>query len=238
MGFIADAARSGVLLLACVGCAAACSSTVMGSARVAAPRDAKAPKVAPADLAKLLLSDQQVSDIVGVRGLTSFHPYSDIPPPVGETYSEPRCAEAIFNTEWPSYSGTGYTGAVGHKVGESDNGPPHEVDEAVVSFPDAAAASRFVVRTSLDFDRCGDVHFNEVYPPPKGETEYWTIGFAKTVDDIVTVVSTTEGGDGQACAKAITARSNVVIDVYLCAKDATAKIPVDLVNAIANNVPH
>jgi hypothetical protein len=231
-------ARSAVLLALCGGCVVACSTAVAGTARVQTPRDASAPKVAPADLAKLLLSDQQVSEIVGVAGMVSFHPYQDIPPPVGETYSEPRCAEALFNTEWPSYDGSGYTGALGHKVGEPGNRSAHEVDEGVVSFPDAGAATRFVIRTSLDFDRCADNHFSTTDPPPKPETNYYTIGFPKVVGDVVAITSTAEGADGYACAKAITSRSNVVIDVYFCAKDATTKTPIDLVNAIANNVPH
>jgi hypothetical protein len=229
-------ARTAVLLALCGGCVVACSTAVAGTARVQTPRDASAPKVAPADLATLLLSDQQVSEIVGVAGMVSFHPYQDIPPPVGETYSEPRCAEALFNTEWPSYNGSGYTGAAGHKVGEPGDRPAHEVDEGVVSFPDAVSATRFVVRTSLDFDRCADLHFSDTVPPPQPQTNYYTIGFPKTVGDTTTVVSALEGGEGQTCAKAITSRSNVVIDVYFCAKDATAKTPVDLVNAIANNV--
>lgn len=238
MRFITKPARSALPLLICASCAMACSTTVMGSPRVQAPRDPNAPKVAPKDLAKLLLSDQQVSDAVGVPGLVSFHPYDNIPPPQGESYSEPRCAEALFNTEWPSYDGTGYTGAAGHKVGEPGERPLHEVDEAVVSFPDAGAATRFVIRTSLDFDRCADVHFSDTAPPPKPTTDYYTIGFPKMAGDMATVVSTAEDADGYACAKAITARANVVIDVYYCAKDATAKTPIDLVNAIANNVPH
>jgi hypothetical protein len=238
MRLINRTARSALLVLTCVACATACSTTVMGSARVQAPRDANTPKVAPGDLAKLLLSDQQVSDIVGAKGLVSFHPYEKIPPPAGESFSEPRCAEALFNTEWPSYDGSGYTGALGHKVGEPGNRSAHEVDEGVVSFPDAGAATRFVIRTSLDFDRCADNHFSTTDPPPKPETNYYTIGFPKVVGDVVAITSTAEGADGYACAKAITSRANVVIDVYFCAKDAMTKTPIDLVNAIANNVAH
>jgi serine/threonine-protein kinase len=238
MGLLTVGARCALLLLACAGGAVACSNTVTGSSRVQAPGDASAPKVAPADLTKLLLSDQQVSDIVGAPGMVSFEPYQGIPPPAGETYSEPRCAEAVFNTEWPSYNGTGFTGAVGHKVGEPGDRPAHNIDEGVVSFPDAVSATRFVVRTGLDFDRCADTHFSFTTPPPRSQTDYYTIGFPKTVGDMATVVSAVEGGEGRTCARAISSRSNVVIDVYVCATDATAKTAVDLVNAIANNVRH
>jgi hypothetical protein len=238
MGLLTARAQATLLVLACASCALACSTTVTGSARVQAPRDPNAPKVAPADLAKLLLSDKQVSDIVGVAGLVRFDPYDKIQPPGGETYSEPRCAEAVFNTEWPSYDGSGYTGVAGQKVGEPVEQPAHSVDEAVVAFPDANAATRFVIRASVEFDRCADVHFSFTMPPPKSETDYYTIGFPKTVGDITTVVNLAEGSDGYACARGITSRSNVVIDVHLCAKDATAKVPIDLVNAIANNMSH
>lgn len=238
MGSIARVVRSLMLSWVCLGYVAACSTTVPGSPQAQAPRDADAPTVASSDLARLLLSDQQVSDIVGVTGMVKSDVYSDIPGPQGESYSEPRCAEALYNTMWTSYDGSGYSGAAGQRVREPGDDSYNNVDEGVVSFPDAAAATRFVVRTSLEFDSCADVHFSDTSAPTDSETYFWTIGFPQNVGDTVTVVSTEEGQERYGCAKAITSRSNVVIDVYWCAQGAAAKTPADLVNAIANNMPH
>ncbi len=129
-------------MLSCAAVAAACSTTVAGTARPLPARDGKAPVAAPADLPKLLLSDAQISDIIGVGPLVTFDPYTGITPPQGESYSDQSCAEAVWNTMWTAYDGTGYSGAAGRKVGEPGDKHPHDIDQGVVSFPTADAATR------------------------------------------------------------------------------------------------
>lgn len=193
--------------------------------------------VAPDGLEKLLLSDAQISDIVGVNGLVTFHTYTGIMPPQGETFSDPSCAEALFNTMWTGYNGTGFTGGAGRKVGEPGDRHDHDIDQGVVAFPNADAATRFVDRTVLGWDHCADVHLSDTSPPPDSKTDVYTIGFPSTIDDIPTVVNTAEGGEGYVCARAITPRSNVVIDVYVCGKGFTAAQAVAVVKSIANKMP-
>lgn len=231
--------RSAALMLACVTvAAAACSNTVAGAARVRPARDGKAPMVAPADLDKLLLSDAQVSELMGAAGLVTFESYAGIPPPVGEIYSDPSCAEAVWNTMWTAYNGTGYTGGAGRKVGEPADKHPLHTDQGVVSFPSADAATRFVVRAVLDWERCADTHLSSTEPPPDSSTSWYTVGFPRASDDVSTVVDSVEGGQGRTIAHAITSRSNVVIDVYAAGMAMTADKAVAMVNAIADKMPH
>lgn len=227
-----------VLMLVSAGFAAACSDTVPGGPRVQSAPDSAAPPVAPSGLDKLLLSDAEISDTVGVPGLVTFMDYIGITPPQGETFSDPSCAETLFNTMWTGYNGSGYTGGVGRKVGEAGDTHPHDVDQGVVSFPNANAANRFVARTVLDWDRCADVHLSDTGPPPDSQTSVYTLGFPAASGDIPTVVNTVEGGEGYACARAITSHSNVVIDVYVCGRPVTADQAVAVVKSIANKMPH
>jgi PknH-like extracellular domain len=193
--------------------------------------------VAPADLEKLLLSDAQISDIVGVKGLVTFDAYKGLTPPQGETFSHPSCAETLLNTMWTAYNGSGYTGGAGRRVRELGDRPVHDIDQGVVAFPSADAATLFVNRTVVDWERCADVHFTGTSPPPDSGSQNYTLGFPTTTGGIPTVVNTAEGGEGYVCAHAITSRSNVVIDVYVCGNGATADQAVAVVKSIANEIP-
>ncbi|WP_421843945.1 sensor domain-containing protein [Mycobacterium sp.] len=62
--------------------------------------------------------------------------------------------------------------------------------------------------------------------------------FPSASGDTATVVNTAEGAEGYVCARAITSRSNVVIDVYVCGIGITATQPAAVVSAIANKMPH
>jgi hypothetical protein len=229
-------ARAVVAVLACVGMTMGCSSTVSGTARVQPGPDATAQTVAPADLDKLLLSDAQITDLFGAAVVT-FERYPDITPPRGETFSDPSSAEAVFNTMWTTYDGSGYTGAAGHKLGEPGT-PAHVIDQGVVSFPSADAAARFVVHTVLGWDRCAGTHFSALAPPPKPATESFTVGSPHTSGDISTMVDSVDGSQGLTYARAITSRSNVVIDAMAAGADITTDKAVAVVNAITTKMPH
>lgn len=236
--------RAGTLafaLLAGIGCAAlvvGCSSPVAGTARMQSARDAKAPTVAPDGLDKLLLSDAEVRDVLGMPEVATYRSYAGVTGPQGETYSDPACAETTYNTMWTAYNGSGYSGGAGRNISEPGDKPAHNIDEGVVSFPSADAATRFVVRNVLAWDRCADMHFGTTDPPPKPSTEFYTLGFPRTTGDISTVLNTVEGGEGYVCARALTSRSNVVIDIYIGGKGVTTSQAVALLNAIANKMPH
>lgn len=226
-----------VVFLALVLCAG-CSHTVGGDAKPVSAADTDAPVVQPADLRTLLLSDPQMSDAVAIPGLVSHDPYDEIPPPEGESYTDASCIGAIFNTMYTAYDGIDYTGVAGTKVGEpGDKWGTTDTDQGVVSFRDADAASRYVARALIDWDRCADKRVSGK-SGPDDDTVTWTIGFPTVTGDIPTLLISPEGGDGFVCQRAITSRSNVVIDVYVCAKDARAEQAVAVVRSIADKMPH
>jgi hypothetical protein len=199
-------------------------------------RDADAPTVAAADLDTLLLPDAQVADILSAPGMATRGTFTGIAQPDGDTFSDLGCAATMFNTMWTAYNGTGYSDAAARTLSEDGDQPAHAVNQAVVAFADSDAATRFVVRTTLGWDRCADVHLHITAPPPQPADDWFTLGFASTTGDIATVVNTSEGGEGYACARAITSRSNVVVDVYVCGNGITGTQSAGVVNAITRKM--
>lgn len=230
-----------VLALACVITTSACSHVLTGQPRALSARDSSAPTVAPADLDKLLLSDRQISDIIGAGPLATFHTYSTITPAdAGETFSDPSCAEAVYNTMWTAYDRSGYTGALGHGLREPGDRHPHAVDQGVVAFPTADAATRFVARVTTAWQHCADAHFSDTGPSgpsPNTRTDWYTVGYP-IISDISTLVVYPEGRREQTDVRAITSRSNVVIDVGATGPAMPADKLVAIVNAIAAKLPH
>ncbi len=227
----------------CVAVGSGCSTIVSGAARPQRARDAGAPVVAADGVDRLLLSENQIGEIVGggaraAEGFVISRRYSVITQPQGESFSDPSCASSLYNTMYTSYAGSGYTAVAGRTLHEPGPHPTHDIDEAVVAFPSADVATRFVVRTSMAWQRCADVHLSTTEPPPDPVTLFYTLGFPSATGDVATVVNVLEGGQGKVCAHAIASRANVVIDVYIFGPKVTAAQPVAIVTAIAENMPH
>ncbi|OBK33744.1 hypothetical protein A5658_12910 [Mycobacterium sp. 1245111.1] len=225
----------GVLTVAAVLCG--CSRSVPGQARAMSARDRSAPLVSPADLNHLLLDDTRVQTIMGTSGVVTVRRYSTITPSRGESYSDPGCSSAVWNTMFPVYDGAGYTGVAGRWVEEPKDGP-HHIDQAVVSFPSADAATRFVIRISMTWQRCANTQLHTSDPPPSQATQWYDIGYPQLSGDISTVVDHREGDTGLVETRAITSRSNVVIDVDTEGAAMYAQQATTLISAIADNIPH
>lgn len=223
-------------LLALIVCAG-CSNVVDGVAEPLSAADGDAPSVVASDLQSLLLSDAEMSEAVGLPGLVSHDPYDEIPPSQGESYNDPSCMGAVYNTMYTAYLGIDYTGVTGTKVGDPESKwGATDTDQGVVSFRDADAASRYVARTLIDWDRCADKRVSGK-SGPDADIATWTIGFPTVTDDIPTLLISPEAGERFVCERAITSRSNVVIDVYVCAKNAQPEQAVAVVRAIADKMP-
>lgn len=234
--------RAGALGLACVAVSSGCSTTVSGTAHPQRARDAGAPVVAADALDRLLLSENRIGEIVAggdrAGGWIISHRYTVIEPPQGESFSDPSCASSLLTTMYTGYEGSGYTGVSGRNIEEPGPHPAHGIDEAVVAFPSADVAARFVIRTVLGWERCADVHLSASVPPPDPVTLFFTLGFPSATGDIATVVNVVEGGEGEVFAHAIASRANVVIDVHIRGSRVTAAQPAAVVRAIAENMPH
>lgn len=188
------------------------------------------------DLNKLLLSDNEVSDIVGGPSLQTSQNYSEILGPKSETMSDNSCAETAFNTMWTACNGSGYTGVEGRRIGREGDTDSYLVDQGVVSFLDPGAARRFLDRTVQGWDHCAAVRFSVTDPGPPPSTDTYILGTPGRSGDISAVVNHIDDAEGYVCGRAVTSRVNVLIDVLVCGKGVAEAQPVAVVNGIVTKM--
>lgn len=214
---------------AVVGLACSCSTTVAGTPRaeqaqassatgVAAPptpATTAAPEVrvvGEQELEGLLLPVEDIRTIMDAPDAQVDQSYAEMPPStVG--YVPEDCARAAFNTVESGYRDSGFAAVRGAVIQEpQDTTLLHVVDQGVVTFPDAAAATTYVTRTLEAWKRCAGTQFTALRPEA---AEHWTFGDVNESDGIGSIPKMAEGSDWT-CSHAISTRANVVIDVSAC----------------------
>jgi hypothetical protein len=228
-----------VLCASLVGVAsvAGCVSTIAGDPRAGGDHGPLSwgPDLTGAQLADLLLDVAQVDQIMGASTMTVFRTYDQMPGDDG-TYSDPACAGALFNTVEAGYKGSGYVATRGSQL--SDAGGEHYVDQGVVAFGNGANARKFLATSQDSWHRCVAKHVT--YEAKNDNPNTWTIRAPVTTGGITAAVVDEEGGDGYACARGITAKSNVVIDISACSHDIADQgvtVASTIVNALAGKFP-
>jgi PknH-like extracellular domain len=220
--------------------AAGCVSTTAGTPSAGDDRGALGwgPDLTGGQLADVLLDAAQVNRIMGVSGMSVLRSYDRMPGDDG-TYSDPACAGAVFNTVEAGYKGSGYVSAKGTEL--SDDHTKHYVDQGVVAFSNGEAARKFLSASQDSWRHCVAKHIT--YKAKNDSPNTWTIRAPVTARGITAAVVDEEGGEGYACAHAIGAKSNVVIDVSACSNaiadqdDQGIQVAASIVNAIAGKFP-
>jgi hypothetical protein len=131
------------------------------------------------------------------------------------TLSNPDCLGALLPIQGSVYQGSGYTAVRGQALNAED--PPHFVYEAAVSFPSAEQALAFV-RTSADKWQACVGQLLTVTTPNK--IFHWNFANPTGAPPKITQVHTQLHG-GRTCQHALSAVSNVVIDVVACGASIT-----------------
>jgi len=124
--------------------------------------------------------------------------------------SNPDCLGALAAIQGSVYQGSGYTAVRGQALNAED--PPHFVHEAAVSFPSAEQALGFV-RTSADKWQACVGQLLTVTTPNK--IFHWNFANPIGAPPKITQVHTQLHG-GRSCQHALSAVSNIVIDVVAC----------------------
>lgn len=205
-----------------VGVTCACSTTVAGTPKTerasvpappAAPAAPAASAVAEQQLEGLLLGLDDVRAIMDAPELEVHDSYTQMPPSTAG-YVPEDCVRAAFNTVEAGYRDTNFVAIRGVVMQEPDTSPEllHIVDQGVVTFPDAAAASTYVTRTVEAWRRCAGSPFTVL----RGEAaEHWTFGEVTESNGITAIPKRGEGSDWS-CSHAIATKLNAVIDVSAC----------------------
>jgi PknH-like extracellular domain len=205
-----------VVATTATGCAAAVAGhPVLRSA----PADG--PPLTAAHPEALLLSDEEISTIIGKPGLTTYDSYTKmaddrrIDYPVGDR----ACGGALWNTLESPYRGSGYLAVAGRKVSEPGDNADHDTDQGVVLFKTADQALRYVDRSMVVWQRCAGQRVR--YQLEGHHPQTWTVGLPGDAGPDIVVHNSQEAGDGYVCQHAMRAVASVVIDAWACGKDIT-----------------
>jgi serine/threonine kinase PknH len=181
------------------------------------PAAAPAAPAAPtpsANLNSILLSPADINTVMGASNMQPTNQTEQMLTSAG-TVSNPDCLGALLAIQAPAYQGSGYTAVFGQALNAED--PPHFVYEAAVSFPSAEQAHAFV-RTSADKWPACVGQLLTVTTPSK--IFHWNFANPTGAPPKIAQVHTQLHG-GRACQHALSAVSNIVIDVVACGAQIT-----------------
>ncbi len=200
-----------------------------------------------AGLPDLMLSPSDMDSALGVTGMTSDPPFTNLgEDPVHRTdYTFPaECKYTIHAGLASEYAGSGSTAVYGyHDLAPAPAGAnPLESPEAyqfVVLFPTPEQASAFFTTSSQRWPACANRQ--DTVPADGTHPELqWRVGPVSNANAVLSVpVTLTIKGNGanvtMPCQRALTVRRNVVIDVDACRKDV-GDLGITVANQIAGKV--
>jgi serine/threonine kinase PknH len=230
-GFVAVGAV--VVLVAAATVAVALGGDDTDAAQAPSPSPAPPPPPLPSGaLPGLLLTQPELSAIIGADVPTA-HPVKDTM--YGNTIADAECIGLHHPAMGASYEGSGYL-ALRHQQLDSAASDPRFVD-AVVSFPDAGDAARYVRVAELNWDTCSNRTINERNPAKEGAPDdLWTIGTVSESDGIVSAEKVREGASGWTCQRALAALNNIVIDFRICGSNLAPSVVPAVVTAINRKI--
>jgi len=166
----------------------------------------------PANLSHYLASPDELSNrfdgaVMQPQGLTK-EPFNGIDV---DPYS---CSGAVVPGIDAAYSGADFTGFVGQVINDAAN--QHKAVQALASFATAAAAQDFVSRQITDWRGCTS---KELTITINDKEDHVTTGVVADNDNGRTyslLMFQPHQASGHQCERAMTARSNVVVDVRAC----------------------
>ncbi len=177
------------------------------------PKPSPPPKpIAEDRLSSLLLSPAEVNSVMGASNIQPGKPITSMDAsPV--TLSLPECQGALYTSQDPVYSGTGYTAISGLVASEPGDNNDHWVNQAVVSFPSAAKASSFVETMAGKWKNCAG---KTVTVTNKSKTYRWTFAQVVGSPPRITMLETQEGAEGWECQRVMSVANNVIVDINSC----------------------
>jgi serine/threonine kinase PknH len=188
------------------------------------------PSVAPAHLQALLPNEGQI-------GIMVVAPYMKLSATINQLdptnygLSLPDCDGALNAGQAPVYAGSGYTGVWGQKLDQPANGTvPHMVIQVVVAYPTADQALALVTSSAQKWKACAGKPITMTF---NGDSRRYTFGPLVGEAPKITQLDTAE--EGSQCQHALSAVSNVVIDVVGCGLALTNDAD-RIADAIAVNV--
>ena len=201
-----DCLRSVVTLAAVAGC----STTTVAGHQVPGEAARKA-----ADLNAVLLSADEVAAAMGASGMAAEATKSTLVD--DSAYTTPiNCLAVSSMGQEQVYAGTNWTAARMQSVHEPGEDYAHLAHQAVIEFPAAAdTAAFFTAASTRVWPVCAPGRYT--YSVGDGQpATVWDVGPVTQKNNILAATITEHDSEGWACQRALTAATNVVVDVLSC----------------------
>jgi len=189
--------------------------------------------VTPAQLDSFLLSPEQINAIVATTGIVVDHNTTEMTDSGPDnTLSDERCLGALIGFQTATYKSSGYTAMLAQLLNKPNSNPGYAVVQGAVVFASAGQPLDFVGAQAEQWRNCAGRSVTQVN---NGATSHWTF---REISGNPPNIALQHSLDGSAvvCQHVLSAVSNVVLDVNVCAPGTINQARL-IANAMAAKVP-
>jgi serine/threonine kinase PknH len=208
------------------------TSTAAAPTTSAAPSSA-APTVTPAQLNSLLLPADLINTLIGTTGIIVDHSNTEMTDPGPDnTLSNDKCLGALIGFQTGTYKSSGYTAMLAQLLKKPQSDPGYVVVQGAVIFASADQAQAFVTAQSTQWRTCAGSTVTQVNG---GTTSVWTFREMSGNPPNIALQHSLANSP-VVCQHVLSAVSNVVFDVNVCAP-GTINQARQISNKMATNLP-
>ncbi|WP_081681864.1 serine/threonine-protein kinase PknH/PknJ [Mycobacterium sp. URHD0025] len=201
------------------------------SAGTSQPTSTSSTPVPNAALSGLLLPTEQAAELVGVPELIVDRTLTAIQDDSSGAVDLKECVSALRPAQHLAYEALDWKAAV-EQILVPPTGVGAIVVQAVIAFPDAAAAQKLLRNERLIWRQCAG---KTLMATSNATTTAHTFSSVESVDDN-TVALLVNRPDGFDCQRALGVRNNVVVDVMAC-RTGVVHQAAEILQKIAGRIP-
>ncbi|HWF70362.1 MAG TPA: sensor domain-containing protein [Mycobacterium sp.] len=164
-------------------------------------------------LPPLMLTPAEAGTVINDPNLAGTLTYTEANHVPDGFLSDLKCAGVMAPGAELTYRGSGYQSVYGEMLVDQDQ---PRVGEVAIAYGGGEEAQAFVDTATSQWKYCaGRTLTVNVQEPPVN----WIASAPHRSDGVDVLLRRMEGGQGFACARAMAARSNIVVDVLVCGTD-------------------
>ncbi|MCV7027619.1 serine/threonine-protein kinase PknH/PknJ [Mycobacterium sherrisii] len=197
------------------------------------PASTATPTVTAAQLDSILVPVEQINTLVGTTGIVVDHAKGQMTDAgQGNTLSDANCLGALIGFQTPTYQNSGYTAVLAQLLQKPHSTPAYVVTQGVVVFPSAGGAQGFVSAQAPQWRTCAGRTVTQVND---NTTFEWTFGQISGNPPNI-ALQRTLANNPLVCQHVLSAVSNVVLDVNVCAPGTINQARL-IANMMASRLP-
>jgi serine/threonine protein kinase len=209
------------------------STTAASTTSTSTATSSTTPTVAPAQLDSILVPVDLINTIVSTTGIIVDHNRTEMTDPgPGNTVSNDKCLGALIGFQTQTYKSSGYTGMLAQLLKKPQSNPGYVVVQGAVIFASAKQAQGFVTAQLAQWRPCAGTSVTQVND---GTTSVWTFREISGNPPNIALQHTLANSP-VVCQHVLSAVSNVVLDVNVCAP-GTINQARQIANEMATKIP-